>query len=87
MPLAQCRATKQTCTKYEQTFGRPKIFYWLMKLIMENVEVHNGKFICAFSRIKFQIFLGVVTEKFEYLGIGSVDFDSNTRFRKVIKFY
>ncbi len=31
--------------------------------------------------------MGVVAEKFEYLGIGSADFDSKTRFTKVIKFY
>jgi hypothetical protein len=43
--------------------------------------------ICAFSFINFEVFLGVAAEKFEYLGIGWVDFDSKTRFRKVIKFY
>ncbi len=34
---------------------------------------------CAFSLIKFEFVLGVMTDKFKYLGIGWVVFDSKTR--------
>ncbi len=51
------------------------------------LEFYSSFIICAFSFINFEVFLGVAAEKFEYLGIGWVDFDSKTRFRKVIKFY
>ncbi len=63
---------------------------------MDNINVFSNSRITWLKKAKQSLgwdikeyvhFLGVVTEKFEYLGIGWADFDSKAKFRKVIKFY